>query len=275
MRNTTRPGHGSGNSRNSSTGKRLLTEVGGVDLQVPRGSGEARVGGRQVQDDERVAGMDQVGWLHERHVRHGHVGVHRVEPVGEYLGRVVRVRDGVLLLEFVAVEPAASGDPARDDRDDVARDGGPAVRRSPSDGTSHPIRRARRPAGHQWWSGHRRRAWLWTVVDSFVVLNFGVQGVAHGVGHGVLSTGVGVVNPGQLRPAGAGDEAVSVGWLSPAGSERRLRPGGSTPARRAMAAGSLVRCAAARGCPGRRTSGWPIRSEHRPGARRGSPRRER
>jgi hypothetical protein len=80
MRNTTRPGHGSGNSRNSSTGKRLLTEVGGVDLQVPRGSGEARVGGRQVQDDERV--------------------------------------------------------------DEVARDGGPAVRRSPSDGTSHPIRRA-------------------------------------------------------------------------------------------------------------------------------------
>jgi putative transposase len=29
-------GRGSGNSRNGSTGKRLLTEVGGVDLQVPR-----------------------------------------------------------------------------------------------------------------------------------------------------------------------------------------------------------------------------------------------
>jgi putative transposase len=29
-------GRGSGNSRNGSTGKRLLTEVGSVDLQVPR-----------------------------------------------------------------------------------------------------------------------------------------------------------------------------------------------------------------------------------------------
>jgi putative transposase len=29
-------GRGSGNSRNGTTGKRLLTEVGGVDLQVPR-----------------------------------------------------------------------------------------------------------------------------------------------------------------------------------------------------------------------------------------------
>jgi putative transposase len=29
-------GRGSGNSRNGATGKRLLTEIGGIDLEVPR-----------------------------------------------------------------------------------------------------------------------------------------------------------------------------------------------------------------------------------------------
>src|SRR5206468_6036758 len=32
-------GRGSGNSRNGSTGKRLLTEIGGIDLEVPRDRG--------------------------------------------------------------------------------------------------------------------------------------------------------------------------------------------------------------------------------------------
>src|SRR6266496_2438458 len=31
-----RAGRGSGNSRNGVTGKRLLTEIGGIDLEVPR-----------------------------------------------------------------------------------------------------------------------------------------------------------------------------------------------------------------------------------------------
>jgi putative transposase len=36
MRSTPRPGRGSGNSRNGSTGKTLLTEVGAVELALPR-----------------------------------------------------------------------------------------------------------------------------------------------------------------------------------------------------------------------------------------------
>ena len=36
MRNMTRPGRGSGNSRNGSTGKTLLTDAGAVELAVPR-----------------------------------------------------------------------------------------------------------------------------------------------------------------------------------------------------------------------------------------------
>jgi transposase-like protein len=36
MTSTTRPGAGRGNSRNGVTGKRLLTDVGGIELAVPR-----------------------------------------------------------------------------------------------------------------------------------------------------------------------------------------------------------------------------------------------
>jgi putative transposase len=36
MTNTIRPGGGSGNSRNGTTPKTVLTDVGAVDLAVPR-----------------------------------------------------------------------------------------------------------------------------------------------------------------------------------------------------------------------------------------------
>jgi transposase-like protein len=56
-------GRGSVNSRNGTTGKRLLTEVGGIELEVPRGSQ------RVLQPADRAQGPDPPGRVQRAHHR--------------------------------------------------------------------------------------------------------------------------------------------------------------------------------------------------------------
>jgi len=92
-------GRGSGNSRNGSTGKRLLTEVGGVDLQVPRDrngtftpqivrKGQTRLDGF----NDRIIGLYARG-LSTRDIRAHLREMYQVEVSPDLISRVT---DGVL-----------------------------------------------------------------------------------------------------------------------------------------------------------------------------------
>jgi transposase-like protein len=92
-------GRGSGNSRNGSTGKRLLTEVGDVDLQVPRdrnGSFTPRIVGKgQTRLDgfnERIIALYARG-LSTRDIRAHLREMYQVEVSPDLISRVT---DGVL-----------------------------------------------------------------------------------------------------------------------------------------------------------------------------------
>lgn len=92
-------GHNSGNSRNGTRAKTVLTEIGAIDLEVPRdraGSFEPLIVPKRRR---RLAGVDQmVLSLSAKGLTHGEIAAHLAEIYGVSLSKetVTRITDGIL-----------------------------------------------------------------------------------------------------------------------------------------------------------------------------------
>ena len=98
MRNTTRP-DGSGNSRNGSTGKTLLTDVGAVELAVPRDRADSFDPKIVRKGQRRLEGFnDRIIALYARGMSTRDIRAHLAETydVDVSADLISRVTDGVL-----------------------------------------------------------------------------------------------------------------------------------------------------------------------------------